>query len=201
MAPYFKNRELKKAIPCTDYKLTEVRKHALQHGPGANAPAQQPVKRFRILPEDLAFVVNFLPNPENTCRSSHRMPSCQGKKSSWVSDLFPEDQQPVMWLKDGKSHLYEKYKEECLKLGRKPISGSKFLNGLSAGIFKDMREMAGLCNICDELGAPNWKKLTELIEALRNEITGVPPTVDTEESNIAAEDENNDDLTSGITIM
>ena len=70
---------------------------------------------------------------------------------------------------------------------------------MSAGNFKEMRQMAGLCNICDELGAFNWKKLTELIEALRNEISGVPPTVDTEESDIAAEDENDDDLTSEIT--
>ena len=153
LAPHFKNKELKKAIPCTDYELVEVRKHAQQHGPRANAAARQPVKRFRIPPEDLAFAVNFLHNPENTCRSSHRMASCQGKKSSWVSDLFTEDQQPVMWLKDGKSHLYEKYKEECLKLGCKPISRSKFLNGLSSGKFKEMREMAELCNVCDELGA------------------------------------------------
>lgn len=127
------------------------------------------------------------------------MASCQGKKSSWVSDLFTDDQQPVIWLKDDKSHLYEKYKEECLRLGRKPISESKFRNGLNAGNFEEMREMAGLCNICDELGASNWKKLTELIETLRKEISGVPPTVDTEESDIAAEDENDDDMTSGIT--
>ena len=96
LAPHFKNKELKKAIPCTDYRLTEARKHAQQHGPGANAPAKQPVKRFRIPLEDRAFVVNFLHNPENTCRSSHKMATCQGKKSSWKSDLFAEDQQPVM---------------------------------------------------------------------------------------------------------
>ena len=42
------------------------------------------------------------------------------------------------------------------------------------------------------------KKLTEF-EALRNEISRVPPTMDTEESDIAAEGENDDDLTSRIT--
>ena len=34
IAPHSKNKELKKAIPCTD-ELTEARKHAKLYGPGA----------------------------------------------------------------------------------------------------------------------------------------------------------------------
>ena len=35
LAPHFKNKELKNAIPCTDYELSEARRHAKQYGPGA----------------------------------------------------------------------------------------------------------------------------------------------------------------------
>ena len=107
LAPHFKNKELKKAIPCSDYELTEARKHAQQHGPGATANKLKQVRRFRIPPEDLAFVVNFIHHPDNTCRSSHRMANCKGKRSSWISDLFDQEQQPVMWLKDGKATCTE----------------------------------------------------------------------------------------------
>ena len=54
LAPHFKNKELKKAIPCSDYELTEVCKHAQQHGPGATANKPKQVRRFRIPLEDLA---------------------------------------------------------------------------------------------------------------------------------------------------
>ena len=43
-----------------------------------------------------------------------------------------------MWLKDGKSHLHKKYHNECIKLGTKPISESKFHDGIKAGNFKEM---------------------------------------------------------------
>ena len=121
IAPHFKNKELKNVFQCTDYELTEARKHAQQHGPGATVNKVKQVRRFRIDPEDLAFVINLIHHPDHTCRSSHRMASCQGSKSSWISDLFAQNQQPVMWLKDGKSHLYKKYHNECIKLGTKPI--------------------------------------------------------------------------------
>jgi hypothetical protein len=162
VAPYFKNKELKKAIPCTDYQITEARKHAKLHGPGATPKSEEKVKRFKIPPEDLAFVLNFVHHPDNTCRSSHRMASCEGTKSSWISDLFDESKQPVMWLKDGKGNLYKKYKEECVKEGRKPISESKFCDGLNAGNFNEMVRMTGLCNICDDVGA---KKLGQILRA------------------------------------
>ena len=73
-----------------------------------------------------------------------------------MSDLFGSRKQPVLWLKDGK---HEKYKSECSKQGCKPISETKFMEGLSTGNFKEMVEMAGLCNICDEVSARNFKNL------------------------------------------
>ena len=97
LAPHFRNKELKTAIPCTDNELTEARKNAKLHGEGATPPTLKGIKRFRIPAEDLAFVLNFVHHPDNTCRSSHRMASCEGKKSSWISDLFEQPQQPVMW--------------------------------------------------------------------------------------------------------
>ena len=133
--PHFRNKELKSAIPCTDYELTEAHKHAVLYGEGATPPTLKGIKRFRIPPEGLAFVLNFVHSPDNTCRSSHRMASCEGAKSSWIYDLFHQKQQPAMWLKDGRSHLYQKYTTECKNAGRKPISESKFREGLNAGNF------------------------------------------------------------------
>ena len=105
--------------------------------------------------------------------------------------MFGQEQQPVMWLKDGKCHLYKKYKDECVKLGTKPISESTFRDGVNAGNFKEMVEMAGLCNICDEVGTQNWNTLTELIEMLRKEVTGISPVEETQAEN----DEFEEDLT------
>ena len=204
IAPHFKNKELKKAMFCTDYELTKARKHAQQHGPGASPKKEAPVKSFPIPPEDLAFVVDFIHHPDNTCRSSHRMASCEKKKSSWISELFGQDKQPVMWLKDGKSHLYEKYKKECLRVGNKPISESKFRDGLNAGNFREMVEMAGLCNICDEVGAKNWIRLNQVIESSRKEVSGIPAELSNEEKNQEnwqEYDEDLDDLSHHVTTL
>ena len=78
-----------------------------------------------------------------------------------------------MWLKQNKSALYDRYKQECGQLEIKPISFSTCFKGLSAGNFKIMAEKAGLCNICTELGAENFilvdKLLTRLGEMLRSQ--------------------------------
>ena len=83
-----------------------------------------------------------------------------------------------MWLKQNKSALYDRYKQECGQLEIKPISFSTCFKGLSAGNFKIMAEKAGLCNICTELGAENFilvdKLLTRLGEMLRSQ--GKPDT-------------------------
>ena len=86
----------KKAFPCTDYEITEARRHASFIGAGATAPNVPRVTRYRTPVEDLAFVVNFLHHPDNATRSSHRMGSCKGNKSSWLFNLFEEKKQPVM---------------------------------------------------------------------------------------------------------
>ncbi|CAB3998963.1 Hypothetical predicted protein [Paramuricea clavata] len=110
IANHFSNKELKKAFPCTNYKITEARR-------------KEP--------------------------TSHVAP-------------------------DNKVHLYKKYKEECCKNGRCPISETKFCQGLEAGNFKEMAQMVGLCNICDVIGARNWEDLNDIIEELKKEISAMP---------------------------
>jgi hypothetical protein len=66
IANYFSNKELKKAFPCTDYEITEARRHASFIGAGAIPPNEPRVTRYRIPIEDLAFVVNFLHHPDQT---------------------------------------------------------------------------------------------------------------------------------------
>mgnify|MGYP002804175167 CR=1 FL=1 len=81
-----------------------------------NTPWLKGIKRFSIPPEDLAFVLTFVRSPDNTCRSTHR-----SEFKSWISDLFDQKQQSVMWPKDGQSHLYRKYTTERKNAGRKPM--------------------------------------------------------------------------------
>ncbi|CAB3996624.1 Hypothetical predicted protein [Paramuricea clavata] len=86
--------------------------------------------------------------------------------------------QPVLTLKDGKQHhLYEKYKVECSREGGRPISETKFLQGLNAGNFKEMAEMAGLCNICDEVGARNFESLNTLLSNLEEVVTSFETSI------------------------
>ena len=99
------------------------------------------------------------------------MASCNGKKSSWVSDLIGGGKQPVLWLKDGKHHLCEKYKQECSRQSIRQISETKSLEGLKSGNFKEMVEMAGLCNICDEMGACNLERFNALLSNIEEEVT------------------------------
>ena len=170
VATHFSNKELKSAFPCSDYEITKARRHAKFIGAEVT-PETTNVKRYRILVEDIAFVVDFLHHPDNATRSSHRMASCEGKKSSWLSQLFEEKSQPVMWLRDSKNHLYAKYRAECEATGRRPISETKFREGLNAGNFKEMLQMVGLCNICDEIGARNWEFLESVINELITDIS------------------------------
>ncbi|CAB4024464.1 Hypothetical predicted protein [Paramuricea clavata] len=170
IACHFTNKELKKAFPCLDHEITQARRHAKFIGPGVISKPTR-ITRYRIPVEDIAFVVDFLHHPDNVTRSSHRMASCEGKKSSWLSDLFEQKSQSVMWLRDTKNHLYAKYREDCEANGRRPISETKFRQGLNAGNFKEMVQMVGLCNICDEIGARNWECLDNIIDELKNEIS------------------------------
>ena len=103
-----------------------------------------------------------------------------------------------MWLKEGKSHLYRKYKDECIKSGNRPISESKFPDGLKAGNFKEMVEMAGLSNICDKVGTKNWNKLTELIQTLSNEVSGTSTVDNTPNEN---EDLEEFEVTTAVTMI
>ena len=88
--------------------------------------------------------------------------SCEGKNKSWITELLGGGDQPVLWLKQNKNALYNRYKQECEQSGVKPISLSMFYNGISAVNFRIIAEKAGLCNICTELGAENFIALNEL---------------------------------------
>ena len=54
--------------------------------------------------------------------------------------------------------------------------------------------MTGLCNVCDKVGAQNWKKLFELIEMLGKEINGDTTSVEDEQED-EFEDEDIDQTT------
>ena len=186
IANHFSNKELKKVFSCTDYEIMKARRHAKFIGAGV-IPRRTHVTKYRIPVQDIAFVVNFLHRPDNVTRSSHRMASCQGKNSSWLSDLFEEKSQPVMWLKNSPAHLYSKYREECKTTGRRPISETKFRDGLKAGNFREMAQMVGLCNICDEVGARNWDTFEELVKELSEEVSNTAAVT------TSKYDEDNDD--------
>ena len=171
VANSFSNKELKEKFRCNDYQIMQARRQATEYGPGVTPPKSKKfVTKYKVPFKDIVFLLNFIHHPDNTEPSSHRMASCDGKKSSWISDLIGEGKQPVLWLKDGKHHLYEKYKQQCSKQGTKPISETKFLKGLNAGNFKEMVEMAGLCNICDEVGARNFESFNTLLSNIEEEV-------------------------------
>ena len=170
----FSNKELKNKFSCNDYQIMQARRQATEYGPGVTPPKRKKfVTKYKLPFEDIVFLLNFIHHPDNTGPSSHRMASCDGKKSSWISDLIGGGKQPVLWLKDGKHDLYEKYKQECSRQGIRLISETKFLEGLNAGNFKEMVEMAGLCNICDEMGARNFESFNTLLSNIEEEVASV----------------------------
>ena len=170
IAGHFTNKQLKKAFSCCDYEITQARRHAKFIGAGVTSEPTR-LTRYQIPVEDFAFIVDFLYHTDNVTRLSHRMASFEGKKSLWLSDLFEHKSQPLLWLRDSKNHLYRKYREECQENGRRPISETKFRDGLKAGNFREMAQMVGLCNICDEIGARNWERRDNTINELINDIS------------------------------
>ena len=183
VAQQYTNKELKQMfkftnsrgeeVSCTDYEITKARLHSKTHGPGAALPKIRRQYSHKLRPETIAFVLEFIHHPDSVEYSSYKTAPCDGKHKSWISELLGGGNQPVLWLKQNKSALYDRYKQECGQLDIQPISFSTFFKGLSAGNFKIMAEKAGLCNICTELGAENFmrldKLLTRLSEMLRSQ--------------------------------
>ena len=153
-------------VLCTDYEMTKARLHSKVYGPGASVPKvnRRPCQKLPL--ETIAFVLEFIHHPDSVEYSSHKTASCEGKNKSWVSELLGGGCQPVLWLKQNKSGLYERYKRECEQLEIRAISFSTFFKGISARNFRTMAEKAGLCNICTELGAENFIKLDQLLTRL-----------------------------------
>ena len=173
VAQQFTNKELKQIfrvtnsqgdeICSTDYEITRARLHSKLYGPGASVPKISRQCSQKLPPETIAFVLEFIHHPDSVEYSSYKTASCDGKNKSWISELLGGGNQPVLWLKQNKSALYDRYKQECEQLEIKPISFSTFYKGVSAGNFKIMAEKAGLCNICTELGAKNFIQLDRLL--------------------------------------
>ena len=176
IAQQYTNKELKETfkytnsrgeeVSCTDYEITKARLHSKMYGPGASVPKVNRRPSQKLPVETIAFVLEFIHHPDSVEYSSYKTASCEGKKKSWVSELLGGGCQPVLWLKQNKSALYERYKRECEQLEIRAISFSTFFKGISAGNFRIMAEKAGLCNICTELGAENFINLDQLLTRL-----------------------------------
>ena len=175
VAPHMSAKELQDAFKhsnkngeitsCTPYEITKAKIHQKLYGATAKQP-KKPIIRMCTPIEDIAFVLEFLHSPEAVQRSSYKTASCEGKKGSWISELLGGGTQPVMWLKKNKARLYQHYREECTKKERKPIGKTKFYEGLDAGNFHEMAEMAGLCNHCTEYGGQNFQSLETLLDTI-----------------------------------
>ena len=137
---------------CSNYQITKARLHSKGYGPGAPVPKTVRGFSYRIPPETIAFVLEFVHHPDSIEYSSYKTASCVGKQKLWISELLGRGNQPVAWLKQYKTALYNRYKKECEQLGVRLISPSTFFRGVSAGNFKSMAEKAGIGNIYTEFG-------------------------------------------------
>ena len=145
VAQQYTNKELKQMFrftnsrgeeaSCTDYELTKARLHSKMYGPGAALPKIRCQYSHKLPPETIAFVLEFIHHPDSVEYSSYKTAPCDGKYKSWISELLGGGNQPVLWLKQNKSALYDRYKQECEQLEIRPISFSTFFKGLSAGNF------------------------------------------------------------------
>lgn len=153
-------------VSCTAHEITQARLHYNQHGAAATVSKDEETTAMRTSQEQLAFLVEFLHSPECTERSSYKTADCSGRRRSWLSDILGGGAQPVLHLKHNKEKLFCMYKEKCEEVGGKPIGRTLFYNGLTAGNFHQLEEMAGLCNICAESGAENFENLNKLAERI-----------------------------------
>ena len=157
-------------VSCTDYEITQARLHSQIFGPGLEKPPHKKMPRQFYTPvEDIAFLLDFIHSSDCVEPSSYRTATCEGKRKSWISDLMGGGSQPVLWLKQNKNRLYEKYAEESKRNRRRTISKTMFYQGLEAGNFRELQEMAGLCNICTEYGAENFDNLYSVVDKLEKE--------------------------------
>ena len=96
VATSFSKKEIQEKLNCTNYEITQARRQATEYGPGVTPQKKKKLTtKYRIPFEDLEFILNFVHHPDNTIPSSHRMASCDGKKSSWISDLLAGSKLPV----------------------------------------------------------------------------------------------------------
>jgi hypothetical protein len=60
---------------CSRHDIAMARQHALEHGPGQEAPVEVHTRPGRTIEAGFYEIVSFIGNPENL----HRLPSTQGK--------------------------------------------------------------------------------------------------------------------------
>ena len=61
-------------VSCTDYELTKARLHSKMHGPGAVLPKIRCQYSHKLPPETIAFVLEFIHNPDSVEYSSYKLP-------------------------------------------------------------------------------------------------------------------------------
>ena len=119
VAQQYTNKELKQMfkftnsrgeeVSCTDYELTKARLHSKMHGPRAALPKIRRHYSHKLPPETIAFVLEFIHHPDSVEYSSYKTALCDGKPKSWIIELLGGGNQPVLWLKQNKSALYDRY--------------------------------------------------------------------------------------------
>ena len=122
VAQQYTNKEIKQMfrftnslgeeVSCIDYELTKARLHSKMYCPGAALPIIRRQCSHKLPPETIAFFLEFIHHPDSVEYSSYKTGPCDGKHKSWISDLLGGGNQPVLWLKQNKSALYDRYKQE-----------------------------------------------------------------------------------------
>ena len=104
---------------CSGYELTKARLHCETNVAGAEVPKNTHCSGTHIIePEVLSFVLDFIHHPDTVQYSSYTTASCEGKSKSWVSELLGGGQKPVMWIKQNRSRMYQRYKQERIMKGK-----------------------------------------------------------------------------------
>eukprot|EP00966_Prymnesium_polylepis_P310937 7183793-Prymnesium_polylepis.1 len=128
------------------WKVYAARLHAAAHG--AARPVPPAIKSFRLKPEAVEYLTDFVNRPEFT----QTLASNKGG-TSWINELTLRPEQ-----------LARKY-EEVVPLELR-ISRSEVLKYLQQSCFRLQRAKSCLCGPCEEHGWQNFEDLKVLIDEL-----------------------------------
>eukprot|EP00966_Prymnesium_polylepis_P075686 1755260-Prymnesium_polylepis.2 len=130
----------------SEYTAHAAKLHAGTHG--AARPVPPAVQAFRIKPEAVEFLNDFVNRPELT----QTLATNKGS-DSWVCELAMRPEQMM--------RLYGREVPEHLRIGR-----SKVLEYLSQSCFRLQRAKSCLCGPCEEHGWQNFTDLKEVVAQL-----------------------------------